>query len=186
MYKQTNHVCDFITLNYTSMTHCVGILWRTVAFYSDLTRITVSDTRLSTRDKNHAKLNEKRKKKKKNGEREKKKYLHAHVPQRINLRLFSWLCIHDFFSLSKSHSRTLSLSLSLSFSPNLTNAFLSFSLSYTHARIFALQRNFVQLSVGSRVHASHPVNDTIPPLVVLVLTELCSRSMLEDARSRSA
>ena len=25
LYTQTNHVCDFITLNYTSMTHCVGI-----------------------------------------------------------------------------------------------------------------------------------------------------------------
>ena len=43
MYTQTNHVCDFITLNYTSMTHCVGIYEGTVAFYRDLTRITVSD-----------------------------------------------------------------------------------------------------------------------------------------------
>ena len=43
MYAQTNHVCDFITLNYTSMTHCVGIYQGTVAFYHDLTRITVSD-----------------------------------------------------------------------------------------------------------------------------------------------
>ena len=25
LYTQTNHVCDFITLNYTSMTHCVEI-----------------------------------------------------------------------------------------------------------------------------------------------------------------
>ena len=25
LYTQTNHVCDIITLNYTSMTHCVGI-----------------------------------------------------------------------------------------------------------------------------------------------------------------
>ena len=25
LYTQTNHVCDFITLNYTSMTRCVGI-----------------------------------------------------------------------------------------------------------------------------------------------------------------
>ena len=41
--KQTNHVYDFITLNYTSMTHCVGIYQGTVAFYRDLTRITVSD-----------------------------------------------------------------------------------------------------------------------------------------------
>ena len=40
---QTNHVCGFITLNYTSMTHCVGIYLGTVAFYRDLTRITVSD-----------------------------------------------------------------------------------------------------------------------------------------------
>ena len=89
---------------------------------------------------------------------------------RTNLRLFSWLCIRDFFPLSKSHSRSLFLSeshestcfpLSLSFFP-------SFSLITTHTqrifahvqRIFALQRNFVQLSVGSRVHASHPVNDT--------------------------
>ena len=43
LYTQTNHVCDFITLNYTSMTHCVGIYKGTVAFYRDLTRITVSD-----------------------------------------------------------------------------------------------------------------------------------------------
>ena len=42
LYTQTNHVCDFITLNYTSMTHCVGIYHGTVAFYRDLTRITVS------------------------------------------------------------------------------------------------------------------------------------------------
>ena len=41
-YTQTNHVCDFITLNYTSMTHCVGINLGTVAFYCDLTPITVS------------------------------------------------------------------------------------------------------------------------------------------------
>ena len=43
LYTQTNHVCDFITLNYTSMSHCVGIYYGTVAFYRDLTRITVSD-----------------------------------------------------------------------------------------------------------------------------------------------
>ena len=43
LYTQTNHVCDFITLIYTSMTHCVGIYYGTVAFYRDLTRITVSD-----------------------------------------------------------------------------------------------------------------------------------------------
>ena len=43
LYTATNHVCDFITLNYTSMTHCVGIYQGTVAFYRDLTRITVSD-----------------------------------------------------------------------------------------------------------------------------------------------
>ena len=43
LYTQTNHVCDFITLNYNSMTHCVGIYYWTVAFYRDLTRITVSD-----------------------------------------------------------------------------------------------------------------------------------------------
>ena len=43
LYTQTNHVCDFITLNNTSMTHCVGIYEGTVAFYRDLTRITVSD-----------------------------------------------------------------------------------------------------------------------------------------------
>ena len=42
VYK-TNHVCDFITLNYTSIIHCVGIYQGTVAFYRDLTRITVSD-----------------------------------------------------------------------------------------------------------------------------------------------
>ena len=43
LYTQTNHVCDFITLNYTSMIHYVGIYQGTVAFYRDLTRITVSD-----------------------------------------------------------------------------------------------------------------------------------------------
>ena len=43
LYSQTNHVCVFITLNYNSMTHCVGIYQVTVAFYRDLTRITVSD-----------------------------------------------------------------------------------------------------------------------------------------------
>ena len=37
------HDGDYITLNYTSMTHCVGIYQGTVAFYRDLTRITVSD-----------------------------------------------------------------------------------------------------------------------------------------------
>ena len=37
LYTQTNHVCDFITLNDTSMTHCVGIYYGTVAFYRDLT-----------------------------------------------------------------------------------------------------------------------------------------------------
>ena len=39
----SNHVGDYIALNYTSMTHCVGIYEGTVAFYRDLTRITVSD-----------------------------------------------------------------------------------------------------------------------------------------------
>ena len=43
LYKQTNHVCDYITLNYTSMTHCVGLYKGTISFYRDLTRITVSD-----------------------------------------------------------------------------------------------------------------------------------------------
>ena len=43
MYTQTTHVGDFITLNYTSITHCVGIYLGTVAFYRDLTRITISD-----------------------------------------------------------------------------------------------------------------------------------------------
>ena len=43
LYAQTKHVCDFVTLNYSSMTHCVGIYKGTVAFYRDLTRITVSD-----------------------------------------------------------------------------------------------------------------------------------------------
>ena len=48
MYTQTNHVCDYITLN--------GIYYGTVAFYRDLTRITVSDIKsewiwhLSTRN----------------------------------------------------------------------------------------------------------------------------------------
>ena len=65
MYTQTNQVCDFVTLNYTSMTHCVGIFLGTVAFYRDLTRITVSDIKSewirhhSTRNnirKNHTRL----------------------------------------------------------------------------------------------------------------------------------
>ena len=43
LYRETNHVCDFITVNYTSMTHCVGIYSGTVAFYRDLSRITVRD-----------------------------------------------------------------------------------------------------------------------------------------------
>ena len=43
LYTQTYHVCDFITLNYASITHCVGIYEGTLAFYCDLTRITVSD-----------------------------------------------------------------------------------------------------------------------------------------------
>ena len=43
LYTQTNHVCDFITLNYTSMTHCVGIYEGTFAFYRVLKRITVSN-----------------------------------------------------------------------------------------------------------------------------------------------
>ena len=43
LYTQTYHVCDIITLNYTSMTHCVGNYKEAVAFYRYLTRITVSD-----------------------------------------------------------------------------------------------------------------------------------------------
>ena len=43
LYTHTNHVCDFITRNYTSMNHCVEIYEGTVAFYRDQTRITVSD-----------------------------------------------------------------------------------------------------------------------------------------------
>ena len=43
LYTHTNHVCDSITLNYTPMTHWVGIYSGTVAFYRDLTRMTVSD-----------------------------------------------------------------------------------------------------------------------------------------------
>ena len=42
LYTQTNHVCDFITLNKTSMTHCVGLYQGTVAVQRDLTQITVS------------------------------------------------------------------------------------------------------------------------------------------------
>ena len=43
MWTHTNHVWDCITLNYTSMTNWVGIYSGTVAFYRDLTRMTVSD-----------------------------------------------------------------------------------------------------------------------------------------------
>ena len=45
VHTQTNHVCEFITLNCTLMTHCVGIYYGTVAIYRDLTRITVSDNK---------------------------------------------------------------------------------------------------------------------------------------------
>ena len=53
LYTQTYHFCHFITLNYTSMTHCVGIYYGTVAFYRDLTRITVSDIK-SDRIEHHS------------------------------------------------------------------------------------------------------------------------------------
>ena len=43
MQTHTNHVYDYITLNCTPKTHLVGIYLGTVAFYRDLTRITVSD-----------------------------------------------------------------------------------------------------------------------------------------------
>ena len=38
-----NHVGDYIALNYTIMTHRVGIYYGAVVFYRDLTRKTVSD-----------------------------------------------------------------------------------------------------------------------------------------------
>ena len=60
LYKQTNHVCDIITLIYTSMTHCVGIYNGTVAFYRDLTRITVSVIK-SERIRHHSTRNNIRK-----------------------------------------------------------------------------------------------------------------------------
>ena len=40
-----NHVGDYIALNYTFMTHRVGIYKGTVVFYRDLTRKTVSDNK---------------------------------------------------------------------------------------------------------------------------------------------
>ena len=43
LQTHTNHVCDYVTLNYTCMTHRVGIYQGTAAFYRDLTRLTVSD-----------------------------------------------------------------------------------------------------------------------------------------------
>ena len=43
LQTHTNHVRDFLILNYNSMSHCVGIYQRTVAIYRDLTRIAVSD-----------------------------------------------------------------------------------------------------------------------------------------------
>ena len=45
LQTRTNHVCDYITLNYTSMTHRVGNYQGAETFYRDLTRITVSDTK---------------------------------------------------------------------------------------------------------------------------------------------
>ena len=39
----TKHVCAYITPNYTTVNHRVGIYYRRVAFYRDLTGITVSD-----------------------------------------------------------------------------------------------------------------------------------------------
>ena len=60
LYTQTNDVCDSITLNYTSMTHCVGIYEGTVAFYRDPTRITVSDVK-SERIWHHSTRNNNRK-----------------------------------------------------------------------------------------------------------------------------
>ena len=39
----SNHVGDYIALNYTFITHRVGIYWGAVVFYRDLTRKTVSD-----------------------------------------------------------------------------------------------------------------------------------------------
>ena len=38
-----NHVCDYITSNYTSMKHRIVIYLGTVSIYRDLTRISVSD-----------------------------------------------------------------------------------------------------------------------------------------------
>ena len=45
LQTHTKHVCDYITPNYTSMTHRVGIYQRTDALYGDLTHITVSDVK---------------------------------------------------------------------------------------------------------------------------------------------
>ena len=41
--SHTNHVYDYNTLNYTSMTHWVGIYYGRVAFYRDITRKTFSE-----------------------------------------------------------------------------------------------------------------------------------------------
>ena len=62
LYSQThtNHVCDCIILNNTSVTHWVGIHQGTVAFYRDLTRITVSDIK-SEWMRNHSTRNNIRK-----------------------------------------------------------------------------------------------------------------------------
>ena len=43
LYTQTNHVGDYIALNYNFMTHRVGINVGAVVFYRDLTRKTISD-----------------------------------------------------------------------------------------------------------------------------------------------
>ena len=45
MFKHTNHVCDYITPNYTSMTHRIGIYKGTVALYPDQTRVSVSGSK---------------------------------------------------------------------------------------------------------------------------------------------
>ena len=60
LYTQTNHVCDIITHNSTSITHCVGIYQGTDASYRDLTRITVSDIK-SEWIRNHSTRNNIRK-----------------------------------------------------------------------------------------------------------------------------
>ena len=46
MSTHTNDVCGYITPNYTTMIHVVGIYYGTIALSRGLTRITVNDSKI--------------------------------------------------------------------------------------------------------------------------------------------